>query len=62
MSAVRIWQATLFHCDDAEGIIPWVAREGKMVLANDVKKDKRYRPSPLPPEDTAFRIVRAAYL
>lgn len=38
--------------DDAEGIICWVAREGKAVLANDVKNDKRYRPSPLPPEDT----------
>jgi phosphoserine phosphatase RsbU/P len=38
--------------DDADGIIPWVAREGKAVLANDVKKDERYRASPLPPEDT----------
>jgi len=38
--------------DDADGIIPWVAREGKTVLANDVKKDERYRASPLPPEDT----------
>ncbi len=37
--------------DDAEGIIPWVAREGKVVLANDVTQDQRYRPSPLPPED-----------
>ncbi|HLO32895.1 MAG TPA: GAF domain-containing protein, partial [Anaerolineales bacterium] len=38
--------------DDPEGIIPWVAREGKTILANDVKSDQRYRPSPLPPEDT----------
>lgn len=38
--------------DDAEGIIPWVAREGRTVLANDVKNDERYRPSPLPPADT----------
>ena len=38
--------------DDAEGIIPWVAREGQVVLVNDVKKDKRFRPSPLPPQDT----------
>ncbi|MEO8356755.1 MAG: GAF domain-containing protein [Chloroflexota bacterium] len=37
--------------DDAQGIIPWVAREAKVVLANDVKQDPRYRPSPLPPED-----------
>ncbi|HEX9385448.1 MAG TPA: GAF domain-containing protein, partial [Anaerolineales bacterium] len=38
--------------DDPQGIISWVAREGKTVLVNDVKKDERYRPSPLPPEDT----------
>ena len=38
--------------DDPEGIISWVAREGQTVLANDVKQDDRYRPSPLPPEDT----------
>jgi phosphoserine phosphatase RsbU/P len=38
--------------DDMQGIIAWVAREGETVLANDVKKDERYRPSPLPPEDT----------
>lgn len=38
--------------DDSQGIIPWVARQGMTVLANDVKTDERYRPSPLPPEDT----------
>ncbi|HLO17981.1 MAG TPA: GAF domain-containing protein [Anaerolineales bacterium] len=38
--------------DDPEGIISWAAREGQTVLANDVKQDKRYRPSPLPPADT----------
>jgi phosphoserine phosphatase RsbU/P len=38
--------------DDPRGIIPWVAREGKTLLANDVRSDERYRPSPLPPEDT----------
>jgi sigma-B regulation protein RsbU (phosphoserine phosphatase) len=38
--------------DDPQGIIPWVAREGQTVLTNDVKSDTRYRPSPLPPEDT----------
>ena len=42
--------------DDAVGIIPWVAREGKTVLANDVRKDKRYIPSPLPPENTKSEI------
>jgi serine phosphatase RsbU (regulator of sigma subunit)/putative methionine-R-sulfoxide reductase with GAF domain len=38
--------------DDPQGIISWVARQGQTVLVNDVKKDERYRPSPLPPEDT----------
>ncbi|MEW6084513.1 MAG: GAF domain-containing protein [Chloroflexota bacterium] len=42
--------------DDPLGIIPWVAREGKTVLANDVRKDKRYIPSPLPPENTKSEI------
>jgi len=42
----------MLSLDDAEGIIPWVAREGEAILTNDVKKDKRYRPSPLPPRDT----------
>ncbi len=42
----------MLSLDDAQGIIPWVARMGQTVLANDVKKDKRYRPSPLPPQNT----------
>jgi serine phosphatase RsbU (regulator of sigma subunit)/putative methionine-R-sulfoxide reductase with GAF domain len=42
--------------DDPLGIIPWVAREGKTVVANDVRKDKRYIPSPLPPENTKSEI------
>lgn len=46
----------MLSLDDAEGIIPWVAREGKAILANDVKKDKRYRPSPLPPHNTNSEV------
>lgn len=42
--------------DDSEGIIPWVARERKIVLANDVTKDERYRVSPLPPENTRSEL------
>jgi sigma-B regulation protein RsbU (phosphoserine phosphatase) len=45
-------QGSTLSLDDAQGIIPWVARQGKTVLANDVKQDERYRASPLPPEDT----------
>jgi phosphoserine phosphatase RsbU/P len=42
--------------DDAQGIIPWVAREGKTILVNDVKKDQHFRPSPLPPENTRSEL------
>ncbi len=42
--------------DDPQGIIPWVAREGLTVVANDVQQDVRYRPSPLPPEDTSSEL------
>jgi serine phosphatase RsbU (regulator of sigma subunit)/putative methionine-R-sulfoxide reductase with GAF domain len=46
----------MLSLDDAEGIIPWVARAGQTILANDVKKDKRYRPSPLPPQNIASEL------
>ncbi len=42
--------------DDAQGIIPWVAREGETILAGDVKKDPRYRPSPFPPANTRSEL------
>jgi serine phosphatase RsbU (regulator of sigma subunit)/putative methionine-R-sulfoxide reductase with GAF domain len=42
--------------DDAQGIIPWVAREGKSILAGDVLKDERYRPSPMPPANTRSEL------
>jgi serine phosphatase RsbU (regulator of sigma subunit)/putative methionine-R-sulfoxide reductase with GAF domain len=41
---------------DSIGIIPWVAREGQVLLVNNVKKDKRYRASPQPPEDTKSEL------
>src|SRR5678816_1568038 len=48
----RNLEGSTLSLDDPEGLISWVAREGQTVLVNDVKKDERYRPSPLPPEDT----------
>lgn len=42
--------------DDAQGIIPWVAREGQTIMAGDVLKDKRYRPSPFPPGNTRSEL------
>jgi len=42
--------------DNAEGIIPWVARKGQTILANDVTKEARFKASPLPPEDTRSEL------
>ncbi len=42
--------------DDADGIMPWVARNGVTVLANDVTRDKRYVPSQLPPKNTQSEL------
>ncbi|MGC8856555.1 MAG: GAF domain-containing protein [Anaerolineae bacterium] len=42
--------------DDEQGIIPWVARHGQTILANDVNADPRYRPSPLPPRNTRAEL------
>lgn len=42
--------------DDELGIIPWVARAGQTVLANDVSREPRYRPSPLPPRNTRSEL------
>jgi serine phosphatase RsbU (regulator of sigma subunit)/putative methionine-R-sulfoxide reductase with GAF domain len=42
--------------DDEIGLMPWVARHGKTVLANDVTLDKRYVPSPLPPKNTKSEL------
>jgi GAF domain-containing protein len=43
--------------DDPLGIIPWVARNGKPVLANDVSQDERYRPSLLTPAETSSELA-----
>jgi serine phosphatase RsbU (regulator of sigma subunit)/putative methionine-R-sulfoxide reductase with GAF domain len=43
--------------DDPGGIIPWVAREARTVLANDVSRDSRYRPSPWPPKNTRSELA-----
>jgi GAF domain-containing protein len=47
----------MLNLDDPEGIIPWVARNGQPVLANDVSQDERYRPSPFPPADTQSELA-----
>ena len=42
--------------EDSKGIMPWVARNGQTVLANDVSKDDRYVHSPLPPKNTQSEL------
>jgi GAF domain-containing protein len=46
-----------YDLDDPSGIIPWVAREGKTLVANDVSTEKRYRPTELPPLDTRAELA-----
>ena len=50
-------QNYFYDLDDLQGIIPWVARHGETVLANDVDAEPRYRPSPLPPEETRAELT-----
>lgn len=45
-----------YELDDPEGIIPWVARNGETVLANDVRLEARFRPSKLPPDETLAEL------
>jgi sigma-B regulation protein RsbU (phosphoserine phosphatase) len=46
-----------FSLDDPHGIIPWVARAGQTVLANDVTKETRYSPSSEPPGNTRSELT-----
>ena len=46
-----------FNLDDPNGIIPWVAREGKTRLANDVSTEPLYRPPFLRPESTSAELA-----
>ncbi len=43
--------------DEPEGIIPWVARNGQTLLANDVAVDPRFQASPLPPKNTMSELT-----
>ncbi|MFH1523332.1 MAG: GAF domain-containing protein [Chloroflexota bacterium] len=50
-------KGSMFDLDNDKGIIAWVARKGQAILANDVTKDPRYEPSPLPPDDTRSEMT-----
>ena len=47
----------ILNLDDAEGIIPWVAKHGRTVLVNNIENDPRYIPSPLPPSITRSELT-----
>ncbi len=46
-----------YDLNDPCGIIPWVARSGQTLLANDVDQEPLYRPSPLPPTNTRSELA-----
>jgi sigma-B regulation protein RsbU (phosphoserine phosphatase) len=47
----------MFDLSDLQGIVAWVARNGETILANDVEKEPRYLPSPLPPANTRAELA-----
>jgi len=49
-------EKSIIALNDPQGIIPWVARKGESVLANDVRKDARYVPSSLPPKNIGSEL------
>ncbi|MCZ2126672.1 MAG: GAF domain-containing protein [Anaerolineales bacterium] len=49
-------EGRIIPLDAPQGIIPWAAREGKTVLANDVTQDERYVPPPFPPRNTQSEL------
>jgi len=46
-----------YGLDDPNGIVPWVAREGRPLIANDVRQEPHYRPSALPPDETCAEMA-----
>jgi serine phosphatase RsbU (regulator of sigma subunit)/anti-sigma regulatory factor (Ser/Thr protein kinase)/putative methionine-R-sulfoxide reductase with GAF domain len=47
----------MLSLDDPDGLVPYVARTGEMVMANNVTNEPRYRPSPLPPANTLSELT-----
>lgn len=47
----------ILSLDDPDGLIPWVARNGQRVLANDVRLEPRYRPSPFRPPNILSELT-----
>jgi sigma-B regulation protein RsbU (phosphoserine phosphatase) len=49
----------VYSINDKNGIIPWVARNGKTLIANDVDHEKKYRPSKINPSGTSSEMAVA---
>ncbi len=47
----------MIDLDEPEGVLPWVARTGLTLLANNVEAEPHYRPSPLPPANTRSELT-----
>ena len=50
-------KGSVLDLDNDEGIISQVARNGQVMLVNDVTKEPRYHPSPFPPGDTRAEMT-----
>ena len=46
-----------YDLDDPQGLIPWVARHGDILLVNDVFQEPRYRPSMFAPVETQSELT-----
>jgi serine phosphatase RsbU (regulator of sigma subunit)/putative methionine-R-sulfoxide reductase with GAF domain len=46
-----------YDIDDTQGIIPWVARNGATIIANDVAQDPHYRPATVNPGGTVSEMA-----
>lgn len=49
-------QGRNYTLDAPQGLIPWVARNGKTFMANDVAQEPLYLPADLPPYDTRAEL------
>ncbi len=49
--------AVAYDLDSPSGMIPWVARNGKTLLANDITLEPLYIPSSLPPSNTMAELA-----
>lgn len=46
-----------YDLDDPDGLIPWVARHGEVVLVNNIKQDMRFKPASLSPEEAMSELA-----